>query len=144
MPIFLYYHDPHPHNPPPLQWRHNKHHGVSIHLHLTVYSTVCISKHQRNHHSLRYWLFVRGIHWRPVDSPHKGPVTCKTFPWNVIIVTSKQQKTSTTYRPYYRSDYILQVGAEPDTEDAKPENITKLSATPTQQGIPQTKITSRF
>ena len=23
---------------------------------------------------LYYWPFVRGIHWSPVDSPHKGPV----------------------------------------------------------------------
>ena len=28
---------------------------------------------------LNYWPFVRGIHWSPVDSPHKGPVM-----WNYI------------------------------------------------------------
>ena len=26
-------------------------------------------------HFLRYWPFVGGIHWPPVDSPHKGSVT---------------------------------------------------------------------
>ena len=26
-------------------------------------------------HFVRYWPFVRGIHWSPVDSPHKRPVT---------------------------------------------------------------------
>ena len=29
----------------------------------------------------RYWPFVRGIHRWPVDSPHKGPVTRKMFPY---------------------------------------------------------------
>ena len=29
---------------------------------------------------LYYWPFVRGIHWWPVDSPHKGPVMQKTYP----------------------------------------------------------------
>ena len=27
----------------------------------------------------RYWPFLRGIHWWPVNSPHKGPVTRKCF-----------------------------------------------------------------
>ena len=27
-----------------------------------------------------YWLFVGGIHWLSVDSPHKGPVTQRAFP----------------------------------------------------------------
>ena len=29
-----------------------------------------------------HWPFVRGIHWLPVDSPHKGPVTCS---FNVFL-----------------------------------------------------------
>ena len=30
--------------------------------------------------------FVRGIHWWPVNSSHKGPVTRKTFPFYDIIM----------------------------------------------------------
>ena len=30
--------------------------------------------------------FVRGIHWRPVDSLHKGPVTRKIFPFDYVIM----------------------------------------------------------
>ena len=56
-----------------LQWRHNGHHGVSNHLHSTVCSTICLSYHQRKN-------------WRPVDFPHKWPVTRKTFPWNYVIM----------------------------------------------------------
>ena len=29
--------------------------------------------------ALHYWPFVRGIHWSPEDSPHKGPVLIKSF-----------------------------------------------------------------
>ena len=33
-----------------------------------------------------YWPFVRGIHWSPVDSPHKWSVMWKSFPWDDIIM----------------------------------------------------------
>ena len=35
---------------------------------------------KRNSKALHYWPFVRGIHWGPVDSPHKGPVMQGVFP----------------------------------------------------------------
>ena len=44
--------------------------GVSI-----VYSTVCSGADQRKHQSSASLAFVGGIHWWPVNSPHKGPVT---------------------------------------------------------------------
>ena len=34
----------------------------------------------------RYWSFVRGIHRWPMNSPHKGPVTRKMFPFDHIIM----------------------------------------------------------
>ena len=39
-----------------------------------VWSTVCSGEDQRKHQSSASLAFVRGIHWWPVDSPHKGPV----------------------------------------------------------------------
>ena len=33
-----------------------------------------------------YWPFVRGIHWWPVDSPHKEPLVWKEFPCHDIIM----------------------------------------------------------
>ena len=33
-----------------------------------------------------YWPFVRGIHQWLVDSPHKGPVTSKPFPFDDVIM----------------------------------------------------------
>ena len=50
--------------------------GVSI-----VYSTVCSVPDQRKHQSSASLAFVRRIHWWPVNSPHKGPVKWKMFPF---------------------------------------------------------------
>ena len=51
-----------------------------------VYSTVCAGADQRKHQSSASLAFVRGIHRRPVNSPHKGPVTRKTFPFGYVIM----------------------------------------------------------
>ena len=40
----------------------------------TVCSTVCSAKTFK---ALPHWSIVSGIHWQPVDSPHKGSVTLK-------------------------------------------------------------------
>ena len=47
-----------------------------------VYSTVYSVEDQRKHQSPASLAFVRGIHWRPVNSPHKGPVTRKMSPFD--------------------------------------------------------------
>ena len=52
-----------------------------------VYSSVYSSPDQREHQSSASLAFVRGIHRRPVNSPHKGPVTRKMFPFNDVIMT---------------------------------------------------------
>ena len=48
-------------------------------------STVCSCTDQRKHSSASL-AFVRGIHRSPVDSPHKGPVTRKMFPFDGVIM----------------------------------------------------------
>ena len=51
-----------------------------------VYSTVCSGTDQRKHQSSVLLTFVMGIHQGPVNSPHKGPVTWKMFPFDDVIV----------------------------------------------------------
>ena len=64
------------------QWRHNERDSVSNHLRLD-----CLSgTDQRNHQSSASLAFVRGIHRWPVNSPHKGPVTQKMFPFDDVIM----------------------------------------------------------
>ena len=41
---------------------------------------------QRKHHSFASLAFVGGIHRWPVNSPHKGPVTRKMFPFDDVIM----------------------------------------------------------
>ena len=50
-----------------------------------VYSTVYSGVDQRKHQSPASLAFVRGIHWWPVNSPHKGPVTRKILPFDDVI-----------------------------------------------------------
>ena len=51
-----------------------------------VYSTVYPGVDQRKHQSLASLAFVRGIHRRPMNSPHKCPVTRKLFPFDDVIM----------------------------------------------------------
>ena len=56
----------------------------------TVYLIVYSRADQRKHQSSASLAFVRGIHRRPVNSQHKGPVTRKMVPFDdVIMVTAR-------------------------------------------------------
>ena len=48
----------------------------------TVCSTACVGYVRAPHH----WPLVRGIHWRLVDSPHKGRVIQEAFPRYCVIM----------------------------------------------------------
>ena len=51
-----------------------------------VYSSVYSGADQRKHQSSASLAFVLGIHRGPVNSPHKGPVTRKMFPFDDVIM----------------------------------------------------------
>ena len=53
-----------------------------------VYSTVYSGADQRKHQSSPSLAFVREIHRWPVNSPHKGPVTRKMFPFDDVFMWS--------------------------------------------------------
>ena len=53
-----------------------------------VYSTVYSGAHQRKHQSFASLAFVRGIHRWSVNSPHKGLVTRKMFPFHDDIMNN--------------------------------------------------------
>ena len=54
--------------------------GVSI-----VY-VACSGADQRKHQSSASLALVTGIHRSPMNSPHKGPVTRKMFPFDDVII----------------------------------------------------------
>ena len=51
-----------------------------------VYSPVYSGAHQRKHQTSALLAFVMGIHRWSVNSPHKGPVTRKLFPFHDVIM----------------------------------------------------------
>ena len=51
-----------------------------------VYSAVYSGADQRIHQSSASLAFVRGIHQWAVNSPHKGPVTRKMFPFDDVVM----------------------------------------------------------
>ena len=53
-----------------------------------VYLTVYSGADQKKHQSSVLLAFVRGIHWWPVDSPLKGPVTRKMFIFDDVIMVN--------------------------------------------------------
>ena len=69
-----------------LHCRHNGRDSISNHQLTIVYSTVYSDADQIKHQSSRSLAFVWGIHRRPVNLPHKRPVTRKMFPFDDIIM----------------------------------------------------------
>ena len=93
----------------PLQWRHNKHDGVSNHQpHVFVYSTVYSGADQRKHQSSASLAIVRGIHRWPVNSLHKGPGTRKMFTFDDVIMQRVQNYLHITRKMFTFDDVIVQ------------------------------------
>ena len=59
----------------------------------SVYSTVCSGTDQRKHQSSASLAFVRRVHRGLVNSPHKGQVTRKMFPFDDVIMECVQVLT---------------------------------------------------
>ena len=70
----------------PLRWRHNDHDGVSNHL-----PRGCLLNRlfrSKKTSKLRVTGLCEGNSPGPVNSPHKGPVTRKMFPFDDVIMTT--------------------------------------------------------
>ena len=67
----------------------------------TVYSVA----DQRKHQSSASLAFVRGTHRGPVNSPHKGTVTRKIFPFDDVIMGKPSEKALTRWYPHQR--YVI-------------------------------------
>ena len=58
-----------------------------------VYTTVYWDSDQSKHQSSASLAFVWGIHRGPVNSPHKGPVTRKMFPFDDVIMLANGRRS---------------------------------------------------
>ena len=73
----------------PLQWHHNECNGISnLKSPASQWFAQPFDQAQlrRKYQSSVSLTFVRGIHRRLVNSPHKGPVTQKMFPFDDVIM----------------------------------------------------------
>ena len=100
------HHPPHPHHnlllleqtlaQPALSWSNGYHYSdviiTTIASQITsltvVYSAVYLDADQRKLQSSASLAFAQGIHRWPVNSPCKGPVTRKMFPFDDVIMCS--------------------------------------------------------
>ena len=74
-----------------LRWRHmNTMFSYKNNYQITSHSTVFFNRlcgpTSRKHQCPNYWPFVGAINWRPVNSPHKTPVTRQTLPFDDVII----------------------------------------------------------
>ena len=75
--------------PSSLQWRHNDHDGVpNYQPHDCLLNRLFRHRWKKTSKLRVTGLCVRGIHRWPVNSPHKGPVTRKMFPFDDVIMAT--------------------------------------------------------
>ena len=69
-----------------LRWRHNEHDSVSNHQPHDCLLNRLFGRRSKKTSKLRVTGLCAGIHRGPVNSPHKGPVTRKMFPFDDAIM----------------------------------------------------------
>ena len=70
----------------PLRWRHNDHDGVSNHQPHGCLLNRLFRRRSKKTSKLRVTGLCAGNSPGPVNSPHKGPVTRKMFPFDDVIM----------------------------------------------------------
>ena len=73
-----------------LQWRHNDHDGVSNHQPHGCLLNRLFRHRSKKTSKLRVTGLCMGNSPGPVNSPHKGPVTRKMFPFDDVIMKTKR------------------------------------------------------
>ena len=81
-----------------LQWHNNERYGVSNHRCIDCLLNWLFRCSSMKTSKLRVTGFVRGIHRRPLNSPHIEPVRRKMFPFYDVIMIWRE--TNVTFNPY--------------------------------------------
>ena len=76
-----------------LQWRHNDHDGVSNHQPGGCFLNRLFRRRSKKTSTLRITGLCAGNSPGPVNSPHKGPVTRKMFPFDDVIMYHHLHRT---------------------------------------------------
>ena len=78
-----------------LQWLHNDHDGVSNHQPRGCLLNRLLRRRSKKTSKLRVTVLCMGNSPGPVNSPHKGPVTRKMFPFDDVIIWWKRSHAMT-------------------------------------------------
>ena len=81
----------------PLRWRHNDHDGVSNHQPYHCLLNRLFRRKSKKTSKLRVTGLCVGNSPGPVNSPHKGPVTWKMFPFDDVIMRDTLLKISESH-----------------------------------------------
>ena len=91
----------------PLRWRHNDHAGVSNHQPHGCLLNRLFRHRSKKTSKLRVTGLCAGNSPGPVNSPHKGPVTRKRFPFDDVIMLRKESHLGRKYK--YNDTYCISV-----------------------------------
>ena len=83
-----------------LQWRHNDHDGVSNHQPHGCLFNRSFGRRSKKTSKLRVTGLCAGKSPGPVNSPHKGPVTRKMFPFDDVIMKKQRSPSVTILAPF--------------------------------------------
>ena len=97
-----------------VQWRHNGCDGVSNHQpYDCLFNRLFKAQIKENIKAPRHWPLCGEFTGGPVNSPHKGPVTRKMFPFDDVIMWygtgSVVSKTATSWTVNLYDDFLLPV-----------------------------------
>ena len=81
-----------------LQWRHNDHGGLSNHQSRGCLLNCLFRRRWKKTSKLRVTGLCAGNSAGPVNSPHKGPVTRKMFPFDDVIMNPRQFRPLTQWQ----------------------------------------------
>ena len=87
-----------------LHWRHNDHDGVSNHQPYGCLLNRLFRLRSKKTSKLRVTGLCVGNSPGPVNSPHKGPVTRKMFPFDDVIMATESGYWSIKISEYYYRD----------------------------------------
>ena len=112
-----------------------------------IYSTVYSEADQGKYQSTALLAFVWGIHRRPVNSPHKWPVTRKMFPFDDVIMHWKYSYIlvlvslviSACISPY-KPDFFIYYGRRDPVQSYSTPRVNEKAPRTVPREVPQITI----
>ena len=101
----------------PLQWRHSERNGVSNQRRPDCLLNRLFRRRSKEISKLRVTGLCEGIPRSPVDSPHKGPVTRKMFPFDDIVMVTHLHGEATSPNSVLRALSVIGAPVEMELHD---------------------------